>query len=73
MENNLIEKLKIAELDPSKVYFLQMCCNRIDAERMQHIQRYLQEKFDAYGVKNVILFTPPDMQVKFTEVEINGN
>lgn len=69
--NNLIEKIKIAELDPSKIYFLQMFCNYISAEQMGHVHTYLQEKFDEYGIKNIIIYTPNDMGVKFTEVK-NG-
>ena len=68
MENNFIEKLKIAELDPTKVYFLQMCCKYISAEQMQHVHRYLTDKFEQYGIKNIVLYSPTDMEVKFTEV-----
>ena len=68
MVNNIIEKIKIAELDPSKVYFLQMCCNYISAEQMQSVHKYLQEKFEEYEIKNIVLYTPGDMEVKFTEV-----
>ena len=69
MENNLIEKIRIAELDPSKVYFLQMCCNYISVEQMQGVCKYLQEKFDEYAIKNIVIYTPQDMKLKFTEVK----
>ena len=68
MENNLIEKINIAELDPTKVYFLQICCNYISSEQMQNVHKYLQEKFEGYGIKNIIIYTPGDMKVTFTEV-----
>ena len=71
MENNLIEKIKIAELDPSKTYFLQMCCNYISAEQMRGVHQYLEEKFDEYGIKNIVIYTPGDMEINFTEVS-NG-
>lgn len=69
--SNLIEKINIAELDPSKIYFLQMCWNSISAEPLQHVHKYLQEKFEEYGIKNIILYTPDDMKIKFTEIANN--
>lgn len=69
--SNLIEKINIAELDSSKTYFLQMCCNYISAEQMQHVHRYITEKFDEYGIKNIIIYTPGDMKVTFMEIANN--
>ena len=71
--SNLIEKINIAELDPTKVYFLQVYCGYIRAEQMQHIHRYLTDKFEEYGIRNIVLYSPSpeEMEVKFTEVK-NG-
>ena len=69
MENNLIEKINIAELDPSKTYFIQMSCKYISAEQMQSVHRYLQEKFEEYNIKNIVLYTHGDMKIEFTEVQ----
>lgn len=69
MENNLIEKINIAELDPSKTYFMQICCSYISAEQMQNVFRYLEDKFKEYNIKNIVLYTPGDMKIEFTEVQ----
>lgn len=69
--NNIIEKLKIAELDPNKTYFLQICIDNVDAEAFQQVYNVLTEKFEKYGIKNIMLFTPRNTEIKFTEVD-NG-
>ncbi len=69
MENNFIEKIKIAELDPNKTYFLQICTGNLNAEAFQHVHKVLTEKFEEYGIKNIMFFTPPEVEVKFTEVQ----
>lgn len=66
--NNIIEKIKIAELDPNKTYFLQICTGRLNVEAFQHVNKILTEKFEEYGIKNIMLFTPPEVEVKFTEI-----
>ena len=67
--NNIIEQIKIAELDPNKTYFLQICLdNLLDAEALKHIYKVLTEKFEKHGIKNIMLFTPPEAEVKFTEI-----
>ena len=48
-----------------------MCCNYISAEQMQHVHRYITEKFNEYGIKNIVLYTPGDMKVQFTEIANN--
>ena len=69
MENNFIEKIKIAELDPSKVYFMQIENSYIPVEQLSHIAHMLDDKFKEYGVRNILLFTPPITEIKFTEVK----
>ena len=69
MENNLIEKINIAELDPSKTYFMQISCSYISAEQMQNVFQYLEDKFNEYNIKNIVLYTPSDMKIEFTEVQ----
>lgn len=66
--NNIIEKLKIAELDPNKTYFLQICLDNLNSEALQHVHKILTEKFEECGIKNIMLFTPPGAEVKFTEI-----
>ena len=66
--NNIIEQIKIAELDPNKTYFIQICLDNLDAEALQHVYSVLTEKFEKHGIKNIILFTPPETEVKFTEI-----
>ena len=66
--NNIIEQIKIAELDPNKTYFLQICAGNLHPEAFQHIYKVLTEKFEEYGVKNIMFFTPSEVEVKFTEI-----
>ena len=66
--NNIIEQIKIAELDPSKTYFLQICAGNLNSEALQHVYKVLGEKFEECGVKNIMFFTPPEVEVKFTEI-----
>lgn len=66
--NNIIEKIKIAELDPSKTYFLQICAGNLNVEAFQHVYKVLTEKFQEHGIKNIMLITPPEAEVKFTEI-----
>ena len=69
MENNFIEKLKIAELDPNKVYFMQIENSYIPVEQLSYVAKMLEDKFKEYNIRNVILFTPPNTEIKFTEVK----
>ena len=66
--SKIIEKLKIAELDPNKTYFLQICVDNLNAEALQHVYKVLTEKFEEHGIKNIMFFTPPGVECKFTEV-----
>ena len=65
---NIIQKLNIAELDPNKTYFLQICAGNLNSESFKHIYKILTEKFEECGVKNIMFFTPPEVEVKFTEI-----
>ena len=69
MENKFIENIKIAELDPSKIYFLQISGAHIPAKELQIIYKYLKEEFDKYNINHIMLFTPEDVECKFTEVK----
>ena len=66
--NNIIEKIKIAELDPNKTYFLQICASNLHSEAFQHIYKVLTEKFEKYNINNIMLITPSDVELKFTEI-----
>ena len=68
MENNIIEKLKIAELDPNKTYFLQICAGNLNAEVFQHVHKILKAEFEKYNINNIMLITPPDVELKFIEL-----
>lgn len=69
MENNFIENIKIAELDPNKVYFMQIENSYIPVEQLTHVAEMLENKFKEYDIRNIILFTPPNTEIKFTEVK----
>lgn len=69
MENNFIEKLKIAELDPNKVYFMQFEISSIPAENLRCVANMIEDKFKEYDIRNIMLFTPPNTEIKFTEVK----
>lgn len=74
MENNLkniIEKIKIAELDPSKTYFLQICAGSLHVEAFHRVHEVLKNEFEKYNINNIILITPTDVELRFTEVD-NG-
>ena len=66
--NNIIEKLNIAELDPNKTYFLQICAGNLNAESFHYVHKMLKDEFEECGIKNIMLFTPPGAEVKFTEI-----
>ena len=66
--NNIIEQIKIAELDPSKTYFLQICAGNLNSEAFQHVYTVLTEKFEECGIKNILFFSPSEVEVKFTEI-----
>ena len=72
MENNFIENIRIAELDSNKVYFMQIENSCIPAEQLSCVAKMLEDKFKEYNIRNIILFTPPNTDIKFTEVK-NGN
>lgn len=71
MANNLehiIEKIKIAELDPNKTYFLQICADSLNRESFRDVTKMLKHAFDAYNINNIMLITPSDVELKFTEI-----
>ena len=68
MENNIIEKLHIAELDPTKTYFLQICAGTLSVEAFCRVHEVLKGEFEKYNINNIILMTPPYVECKFTEV-----
>ncbi|MBO5711459.1 MAG: hypothetical protein J6R47_01340 [Acholeplasmatales bacterium] len=68
MENSFIEKIKIAELDPSKTYFLQICAGELNAEQFIRVHKILKKEFKKYNINNIILFTPSSVECKFTEI-----
>ena len=68
MVNNIIEKLKIAELDPNKTYFLQICAGILSVESFKHVHKILKDEFEKYNINNIMLFTPSDVELKFTEI-----
>lgn len=69
MANNIIEKIKIAELDPSKTYFLQICAGSLNVEAFQQVHKILKDEFEKYNINNIMLITPADVELKFTEVK----
>ena len=71
MANNLekiIEKIKIAELDPSKTYFLQICAGSLNLEAFHYVHEMLKDEFDKYNINNIMLVTPSDVELRFTEI-----
>lgn len=69
MENNIIEKIKIAELDPSKTYFIQVeCPYNLSAEQFGFMRQLLLDEFSKYNIRNICVATPADIKIKFTEV-----
>ena len=78
MANNLediIEKIKIAELDPDKTYFLQISSIDLyrDIRTFADKYKFLTEKFEEYGIKNIIFLSHPDVEIKFTEIGDNND
>ena len=65
---NIIEKIKIAELDPNKTYFLQICVDNLCAESFQQVYTVLKNEFKKYDINNIMLITPDDVELKFTEI-----
>ena len=66
--NNIIEKIKIAELDPSKTYFLQICAGELSVEQFKHVNKILKGEFEKHNIKNILFFTPSSVECKFTEI-----
>ena len=66
--NNIIEKIKIAELDPNNTYFLQICAGSLNVEEFNHVHKILKNEFEKYNINNIMLITPSDVEVKFTEI-----
>ena len=66
--NNIIEKIKIAELDPNKTYFLQIYAGSLNVDAFHYVHKILKDEFEECGVKNIMFFTPPEVEVKFTEI-----
>lgn len=70
MENNFIEKIKVAELDPSKTYFIQIeCPYNLSAEQFELMRQLLLDEFSRYNIRNICVATPADIKIKFTEVK----
>lgn len=65
---NIVEKIKIAELDPNKTYFLQICAGSLNVEIFQRVQKMLKNEFEKYNINNIMLITPDDVEIKFTEL-----
>ena len=65
---NIIQKLNIAELDPNKTYFLQICAGNLCAESFQYVHKMLKDEFEKYNINNIMLITPSDVELKFTEI-----
>ena len=68
MVNNIIEKIKIAELDPNKVYFLQICAGELNIEQFKKVNEILKEEFRQHNIKNITFYGPSSVELKFTEV-----
>ena len=68
MVNEIIEKIKIAELDPNKVYFLQICAGELNVESFKHVNAVLKEEFEKHNIKNIIFYGPSSVELKFTDV-----
>ena len=66
--NNIIEQIKIAELDPNKTYFLQICAGNLNMEAFQHVRKMLKNEFEKYNINNIMLITPDDVELKFTAI-----
>ena len=66
--NSIIEKLKIAELDPNKTYFLQICAGNLNVEAFHYVHKILKDEFERYDITNIMLITPSDVELKFTEI-----
>ena len=65
---NIIEKIKIAELDPNKIYFIQVCIDNLNQESLMRIHEGLKYEFEKYNINNIMLLTPNGVKVKFTEI-----
>lgn len=65
--NNIIEKLKIAELDPNKIYFIQVeCPYNLSAEQFGVMRKILLDEFNRYDISNICVATPADIKINFT-------
>lgn len=65
---NIIEKIKIAELDSNKVYFMQICSGSLNIEAFQQFRRLISRELTANNIPNIIVITPDDVEIKFTEL-----
>ena len=65
---NIIEKIKIVELDPNKIYFLQICAGNLSVESFRFVHKLLKDEFEKYNINNIMLITPSDVDLKFTEI-----
>ena len=64
---NIIEKIKIAELDPSKIYFIQVeCLYNLSAEQFGFMRKILLDEFNKYNITNICVATPADIKINFT-------
>lgn len=66
--NNIIEKIKIAELNPAKTYFLQIYAGSLNVEAFHHVHKILKDEFEKYNINNIMLITPSDVELKFAEI-----
>ena len=66
--NNIIEKIKIAQLDPNKTYFLQILAGSLAIESFHYVHKILKDEFEKYNINNIMLITPSDVELKFTEI-----
>lgn len=61
---NIIEKIKIAELDPTKIYFIQVeCPYDLSAEQFGAMRKILIDEFNKYSITNICVATPDDIKI----------
>ena len=64
---NIIEQIKIAELDPNKIYFIQVeCPYDLSAEQFGSLRKILLDEFNKYNITNICVATPDDIKINIT-------
>lgn len=64
---NIIEKIKIAELDPNKIYFIQVeCPYNLSVKQFEAMREILLHEFSKYNITNICVATPDDIKINFT-------